>query len=73
MEGLRSKGYEVVSSDRAGERSGVVCFKAKGDPLDVLARAQAEGIVVAVRVGVVRVSPHFYNTEDEIDRFLAVL
>jgi selenocysteine lyase/cysteine desulfurase len=73
MEGLCGKGYEVVSSDREGERSGVVCFRAKGDPLDVLARAQAESIVVAVRVGVVRVSPHFYNTEDEIDRFLAVL
>lgn len=73
MEGLRVKGYELVSPDGEGERSGVVCFRAKGDPLEVLARAQAEGIVVAVRVGVVRVSPHFYNTEDEIDRFLGVL
>lgn len=73
MEGLRSKGYELVSSDREGERSGVVCFRAQGDPLNVLARAQAENIVVAVRVGVVRVSPHFYNTEEEIDHFLSVL
>ena len=73
MEGLRSKGYELVSSDREGERSGVVCFRAHRDPLEILARAQAENIIVAVRVGVVRVSPHFYNTEEEIDHFLSVL
>jgi selenocysteine lyase/cysteine desulfurase len=73
MEGLRGKGYELVSSDREGERSGVVCFRVQGDPLEVLARAQAEKIVVAVRVGVVRVSPHFYNTEEEIDHFLSLL
>jgi selenocysteine lyase/cysteine desulfurase len=73
MEGLRSKGYELISSTREGERSGVVCFRANGDPLEVLARAQAEKIQIAVRVGAVRVSPHFYNTEEEIDRFLSVL
>ncbi len=73
IEGLNSRGYEVVSSQLPGERSGVVCFRAKGDPLELLDRARLERIVVAVRVGVVRVSPHFYNTEDEIDRFLGLL
>lgn len=73
VEGLRSRGYEVVSPQLPGERSGVVCFRPKGDPLQLLARAQAEQIVVAVRVGVVRVSPHFYNTEEEIDRLLSLL
>lgn len=71
--GLQSKGYELVSSTVPQERSGVVCFKAKGDPMDILARAEAEKIIVAVRMGVVRASPHFYNTEEEIDRFLAIL
>ncbi|MEO8288514.1 MAG: aminotransferase class V-fold PLP-dependent enzyme [Chloroflexota bacterium] len=73
IEGLLSKGYEVISSRRPEERSGVVCFKAKGDPMDIFARAEAEKITIAVRVGVVRVSPHFYNTEEEIDRLLAIL
>jgi cysteine desulfurase/selenocysteine lyase len=73
MDGLLSRGYEVVSSPAPHERSGIVCFRAKGDPMDLLARAEAENIVVAVRVGVVRVSPHFYNTEEEIDRFLTLL
>lgn len=73
IEGLLSKDYEVISSLKEGERSGVVCFRAKGDPLDILERARQQGIIVAVRVGVVRVSPHFYNTEEEIDSFLALL
>jgi cysteine desulfurase / selenocysteine lyase len=73
IDGLLSRGYTVVSSTAPNERSGVVCFKAKGDPEEILARAEAEKIVVAVRVGIVRVSPHFYNIEEEIDRFLAML
>ncbi|HET6262174.1 MAG TPA: aminotransferase class V-fold PLP-dependent enzyme, partial [Chloroflexia bacterium] len=73
MDGLLSRGYDVVSSQAPHERSGIVCFRAKGDPMDLLAQAQAQNIIVAVRVGVVRVSPHFYNTEEEIDRFLAIL
>jgi selenocysteine lyase/cysteine desulfurase len=73
MDGLLARGYDVVSSPEPDKRSGVVCFKAKGDPMDLLARAEAEKIVIAVRVGVVRVSPHFYNTEEEIDRLLALL
>ncbi|MDQ6692950.1 MAG: aminotransferase class V-fold PLP-dependent enzyme, partial [Chloroflexota bacterium] len=73
LDGLETRGYEIASSRLPGECSGVVCFRAKGDPKDILARALAEKIAVAVRVGVVRVSPHFYNTEDEIDSFLALL
>ena len=73
MDGLLSRGYDVVSSQAPHERSGVVCFRAKGDPMDLLAQAQAQNIVIAVRVGVVRVSPHFYNSEEEIDRFLTIL
>jgi cysteine desulfurase/selenocysteine lyase len=73
MEGLLARGYDVVSSSEPAKRSGVICFRATGDPLDLLARAQAEKIVIAVRVGVVRVSPHFYNSEDEIDSLLALL
>jgi selenocysteine lyase/cysteine desulfurase len=73
IEGLRSRGYDLVCSEELGERSGVVSFRPWGDPADVLARARAEKIVVAVRAGVVRVSPHFYNTEEEIDRLLGLM
>ena len=73
IDGLLSKGYRLVSSTAPEERSGIVSFKARGDPMDLLARARSEGIVIAVRLGVVRVSPHFYNTVEEIDRLLSIL
>jgi selenocysteine lyase/cysteine desulfurase len=40
------------------------------DPKDVWRRCKAAGVVVAVRAGRVRVSPHAYNTTGEIDRLL---
>ncbi len=73
IRGLLSRGLDVVTPLDPKERSGIVCFRVKGDPLDLLARAASEKLVIAVRVGVVRVSPHFYNTEEEIDRLLALM
>ncbi len=73
VDGLLSRGYEVISPREPQEKSGIVCFKAKTDPMAVLSRAEAEKITIAVRMGVVRVSPHFYNTDEEIDRLLAIL
>lgn len=35
--------------------------------------ARAEGIIVSVREGGLRISPHFYNTEAEIDQFVDVV
>jgi selenocysteine lyase/cysteine desulfurase len=37
------------------------------------ARLEAAGVAHSLREGAIRLSPHFYNTEDEVDRALAVL
>jgi selenocysteine lyase/cysteine desulfurase len=36
-------------------------------------RLRLRGIRVAERSGFLRVTPHFYNTENEIDRFIDAL
>ena len=43
------------------------------DPKKLLKRCKAAGIVVNVRAGRLRVSPHAYNTIEEIDRFVEVI
>jgi cysteine desulfurase / selenocysteine lyase len=69
-----SVGAEVFSSRVPGEESGIVSLLTPGkDPKDLMRRCKAAGIVVNVRCGRLRVSPHAYNTLDEIDRLVEVL
>ena len=74
IEGLERKGLEVISPHESEEeRSGVVSFVPEGDPAAVAAKLLENGIVVSQRGNFIRVSPHFYNTAEEIDRLLAVV
>ena len=74
-DGLRNKGYRIVSSRAAGEGSGIVAFFSDTHDADQVQRhLQAEHrIVIAVRAGRLRASPHFYNTEQEIDQLVETL
>lgn len=71
-QGLRQRGAEVVSPWGAEARSGIVVFRL-GDPRRLHAELMRHGFVVRVRNGGIRVAPHFYNNEDDIDRLLAAL
>jgi len=74
VEGLRSRGAELRSPRDAGQASGIVSFRLPGsDPAATKQRLRAAGIHVAARRGGVRASPHFYNSEAEIDQLLAAL
>jgi selenocysteine lyase/cysteine desulfurase len=42
-----------------------------GMPARLIERLAAERVYVAPRVGRVRISPHVYNDEEDIDRFVA--
>ena len=74
VSGLRNRGAELRSPRGPGEASGIVSFVIPGQsPADTVRRLRAERIFVIERRGGVRASPHFYNSEDEIDRLLAAL
>jgi selenocysteine lyase/cysteine desulfurase len=75
VEGLRMKGYRVLSSRQPGEGSGIVSFFSDVHaPLPIQSHLQAEHrIVIAVRAGRLRSSPHVYNTEREIDQLVEAL
>lgn len=73
-DGLARRGYRVASPRGERERSGIVIFTHDRHQTDALfARLTAERIVVSVRGGGIRVSPHYYNSEDEIAQLLAAL
>jgi cysteine desulfurase / selenocysteine lyase len=73
-DGLASRGYAVVSSRAEAERSGIVSFRhERHDSAALRERLHAAEVVVSLREGLVRVSPHFYNDADDVDRLLAAL
>src|SRR3990172_2164432 len=71
VNGLENKGYKIFSSRRKGERSGIVSFYSEHQDLAAVRNTlKSWGIIVNLRDGRIRVSPHFYNTHEEIDRLL---
>ncbi|MCO6512731.1 MAG: aminotransferase class V-fold PLP-dependent enzyme [Aridibacter famidurans] len=74
-EGLSERGYAIVSSRLPGESSQIVSVRpAEGNSAEEAFRQlEAEKIIVSARSGIIRVSPHFYNVADDIDRLLEAL
>lgn len=73
--GLARKGYGIVSP-RGGERwSGIVSFfSMRHKHEDVFRKLRREHQTeIALREGRLRASPHFYNTEDQLDRLIELL
>lgn len=73
-QGLERRGYALFGPQEAARQSGIVTFKPRQGSADQLAqRLAAHGVVCSSRLGMVRFSPHFYNTHEEIDRTLGFL
>jgi selenocysteine lyase/cysteine desulfurase len=67
-------GVGVFSSRRPGEKSSIVSLIVpSGDVRQVVRRCRDAGIVINQRAGRLRVSPHAYNTAEELDRLVALL
>ena len=78
--GLTSRGYRVIGPEEGPTASGITTFthEDKRKVAALIQHWQANGVVASARqdrAGVphVRLSPHFYNTDEEIDRVLALM
>lgn len=74
--GLAARGYELVEPwpRTRAESSGIVSFRKPGaSHQEVLRDLTAARVIARTHRNFVRLSPHFYNTEDEVDRVLEVL
>jgi len=73
-EGALHKGYRLMIERPEASASGIVSMQKEGvDSRLVVKRLRDAGITSAPRQGWVRVSPHFYNNDEDIARFLAAL
>jgi len=74
--GLHAKQIAIVSPvEKVEERSAIISFTMGSEKanLDCYQKLWDHNVIVAQRNGRIRVSPNFYNTEGEIDRFLELL
>ncbi len=72
--GATRKGYSVISPQGEAMRSGIVSIKAHGHSHELIVKKCREShIEIAKREGRLRVSPHFYNTDEQIDRLVEIL
>jgi selenocysteine lyase/cysteine desulfurase len=73
--GLQAKGYAIASPRDGQQWSGIVSFASPRHSHEQIAKTLREEhrVEVAVRQGRIRVSPHFYNTDAQIDRLLELL
>jgi cysteine desulfurase/selenocysteine lyase len=71
---LMKRGFRIFSSRRKGEKSGIVSFFVKGgDAERVSEMLRRKCIIVSAREGRLRASPHYYNSFEEVDRFVEAL
>ena len=71
---LTERGYEVISSRRAAEKSAVICCRSERHSAEELYQLLNERrIITTPRLGRLRISPHFYNTREEIDQLIEAL
>lgn len=69
IEGLHSLGAEILSPLESKYRSGILVFKVK-NPAKTAARLREKKIYVMPRGGGIRVAPHFYNNDEDIEIFI---
>jgi selenocysteine lyase/cysteine desulfurase len=74
MTRLDAIGAKVVSPRDDAHRSGIVSFELSGrDPQQLRVNCLKRGVVFACRDGRLRLSPHAYNDESDLDRLIAAL
>jgi selenocysteine lyase/cysteine desulfurase len=76
IDGLAGKGMSIVSPVATPrERSAIVSFTAGSAERNqaLTARLAEHHVAISLRGGVCRVSPSFYNTEEEIDRLVRAI
>ncbi len=73
IEDLERRGYDIASNLEPKRRSAIVSFSVPGDVDETFQRLADAKIIVSQREWYIRVSPHCYNTEEEIARVGEVL
>lgn len=71
---LEQAGAKLATVRERGHKSGIVTFELPGqEPRDVRSRALKMGIALSCRAGKLRISPHAYQNEADLDRLMELV
>ncbi len=71
---LKAVGASPLEEEKPGSYGHIVAARLPGvDPGDVVRAMEAANVIVSARSGFLRVSPHYYNDESDVERFAVVL
>lgn len=73
MREAEKRDFEIRTSKNREERAGIVSIVGDFDLRDIKDRLKTQSVIINVRGGALRVSPHFYNTEYEILRLFEAI
>ncbi len=71
-QGIRADGLELATPEEAAHHGAMIAVRARDEGAIVEALAR-DGIVVSCRDGNLRISPHIYNNQEDIERLLESL
>jgi cysteine desulfurase/selenocysteine lyase len=69
IDSAKDLGLKLQTPEEKSCRSGIVNFKVS-KPLKLVERLRKKKIVVSARAQGIRVSPHYYNSEEELDKLM---
>ncbi len=72
---LPTENYEIVSSRAKGEKSQIVCIKHRYgvSPMEIAKHLQNENIIISPRNDRIRIAPHFFNNQADIEKLVTHL
>jgi len=71
IEEAKSRKFHLITPQDKNKRGGAITFSGSFDPYRLKLKLRDKNILVNVRGGGLRVSPHFYNTDEEISLLFA--
>jgi len=66
---------KIITPIQPQDRAGIITFSVNGmdSPDDFVNSLKSNGITISAREGYIRISPHYYNTTDEIETVLNLI